>query len=91
VYQIYGALFTALNTSAEFRLRFADRMQKHFFNGGALAKEVYNKTHADTLAQVDPIRLAIIGDVRKYEREYLEMEGRKFFELKESEGELEGG
>lgn len=30
------ALFRAINASAEVRLRFADRIQRHFFNGGAL-------------------------------------------------------
>ncbi|MES2705009.1 MAG: lamin tail domain-containing protein [Verrucomicrobiota bacterium] len=30
------ALFRAINASAEARLRFADRIQRHFFNGGAL-------------------------------------------------------
>ncbi|MDD5381422.1 MAG: FN3 associated domain-containing protein [Phycisphaerae bacterium] len=31
-----GALFQKMRTSAEFRLLFADRFQKHCFNGGAL-------------------------------------------------------
>ena len=30
-----GELFQVLRSSSEFRLRFADRVQKHFFNDGA--------------------------------------------------------
>ena len=31
-----AAIYAALRANAEFRLRFADRVQRHFFNGGAL-------------------------------------------------------
>ncbi|MFO0916591.1 MAG: lamin tail domain-containing protein [Pirellulales bacterium] len=36
--------FSKLRSSAEFRLRFADRVQKHFFNGGALYVNPANPT-----------------------------------------------
>ncbi|HIL68666.1 MAG TPA: hypothetical protein EYG38_02295, partial [Verrucomicrobia bacterium] len=34
-----GRMYRRLRGSEEFRLKFADRIQKHFFNGGALSRE----------------------------------------------------
>lgn len=52
-------LFNRLRTSPEFRLRFADRVQKHLFNGGVLddrGSTFWLKTQKDALkAQVLPI------------------------------------
>jgi len=52
-------LFNRLRTSAEFRLKFADRVQKHFLNGGVLddrGSTFWLKTEKDALkAQVQPI------------------------------------
>lgn len=52
-------LFNKLRTSAEFRLKFADRVYKHMFNGGVLddrGSTFWLKTQKDALkAQVQPI------------------------------------
>lgn len=55
------ALYTLLRESPEFRLRFADRVQKHCFNGGALVKsnmQAHFLTLRDTL---NPIMLDHFG------------------------------
>lgn len=58
-------IFNRLRTSAEFRLRFADRVQKHMFNGGALddrGSTAWIKTQKDVLkAQVEPIINYVTG------------------------------
>ena len=44
-----GRLYTRLRDHAEFRLRFADRLQHHFFNGGAMTP-ASNQSRWNTLA-----------------------------------------
>ncbi len=55
--------FTNLKKSSEFKMKLADRLQKHFFNGGALTPEAtlerYNKLAAE-------INLAIIGESARW-------------------------
>ncbi|MEX2382703.1 MAG: CotH kinase family protein [Opitutales bacterium] len=57
--------FDALKTSPEFRLRFADRVHKHFFNGAALSDEniraVYGELR-DIMGPVIPSFQTHIGD-----------------------------
>lgn len=43
-----------LSQNAEFRMRFADRVQKHFFNNGALSPEATAKLYADISNEMDP-------------------------------------
>jgi hypothetical protein len=43
-----------LSQNAEFRMRFADRVQKHFFNNGALSPEAAAKLYADISNEMDP-------------------------------------
>ena len=43
-----------LSQNAEFRMRFADRVQKHFFNNGALSPEATAKLYADISNEIDP-------------------------------------
>ena len=38
-WKVVPALYTLLKASPEFRMRWADRVQKHFFHGGALTSE----------------------------------------------------
>lgn len=58
-------LFNRLRTSAEFRLRFADRVQKHMFNGGVLddrGSTFWLKTQKDALKSlVQPIITQVTG------------------------------
>ena len=44
-----GRIFQTLRTNADFRLRFADRVHRHLFNGGAL-------TVAENQARMEAIR-----------------------------------
>ncbi len=47
-----------LIANAEYRLRFADRVQKHLFNGGALSPEVTVPRYLEMAAQVEPALIA---------------------------------
>lgn len=47
-------LYTLLKTSAEFRLLFADRIQKHFFNGGALTEDKLQALWMPLKAELTP-------------------------------------
>lgn len=73
--ELYSRLYRA---SAEFRLRFADRMQKHFSEGGALTVEA---NQARWMARANEIEKAIIaesarwGDAREGERIRLDTGG----------------
>jgi hypothetical protein len=58
-----GELFQRLRSSSEFRLRFADRVQKHFFNGGALTNEVAQERWQ---WRADQIEAAIIGESARW-------------------------
>jgi len=48
-------LYTLLRTSPEFRLLFADRIQKHFFNGGALTETNVISRHNALRTQMLPL------------------------------------
>jgi hypothetical protein len=52
-----------LMASAEYRRRFADRVQKHFFNGGALSLE---KIQARWSALAAEVQLAILGESARW-------------------------
>ncbi|MCW5553654.1 MAG: chitobiase/beta-hexosaminidase C-terminal domain-containing protein [Verrucomicrobiae bacterium] len=55
------ALYTLLRVSPEFRLRFSDRVQKHFFNGGTLVKTNMQVTYLQLRNTINPIMLETIG------------------------------
>ncbi len=63
-----GEIYNRLRANAEFQLRFADRLQKHFFNDGALTPEravaVY-ETRANEIAAALVGQSARWGDVRR--------------------------
>jgi hypothetical protein len=50
----YQRIFVKLLTSPEFRLLFADRIQKHFYNGGALSDEKIKARYDSIKAKVSP-------------------------------------
>lgn len=54
-------LFRGLRRSAEFRLRFADRIQKHFFNGGALTDHRVFDRYDDIRNRVTPVTEFVYG------------------------------
>lgn len=56
-------LYANLRHSAEFRLRFADRVQKHLFNDGALTNAA---SQARWQARADQIEAAIIGESARW-------------------------
>jgi len=49
------AIYTLLRVSPEFRLRFADRAQKHLFHGGCLTRESLDRTFFTLCDTVNPI------------------------------------
>ncbi len=57
------ALYTLLRVSPEFRLRFADRAQKHFFNDGGLVKTNQQAIHIALRNSINPIMVETIGAV----------------------------
>lgn len=59
--QYVQALFTWLRVSPEFQLRFADRVQKHFFNGGGLVRTNLQAIYAKLRDAINPIMLETIG------------------------------
>ncbi|NQU26172.1 MAG: lamin tail domain-containing protein, partial [Candidatus Nealsonbacteria bacterium] len=56
-------LYSRLRANAEFRLRFADRVHKHLFNGGALAVE---PAQARWMDRADQIEMAIIAESARW-------------------------
>jgi hypothetical protein len=58
-----GRIFTALRSSPEFRLQFADRIHKHLFNGGVLTPEA-NIARLNGL--VAPIDRAVVGESARW-------------------------
>ena len=56
-------LFQNLRLSEEFRLLFADRLHKHFFNGGALTEEA---AAARWMARADELDLAIVCESARW-------------------------
>jgi autotransporter-associated beta strand protein len=55
------ALYTLLRDSPEFRLRFADRVQRHFFNGGCLVKTNMQAAFYELRNAINPIMSDTIG------------------------------
>ena len=53
----------SLETNPEYRMRFADRLQKHFFNGGALTPE---STKARWMKYADQLDRAIIAESARW-------------------------
>ncbi len=49
------AIYTLLRVSPEFRLRFADRAQKHFFHGGCLTKASMEGVYFSLRDDINPI------------------------------------
>ncbi|NIP94282.1 MAG: hypothetical protein GWO24_12840, partial [Akkermansiaceae bacterium] len=58
-----GRLYNKLQDHPEFRLRFADRLQKHFFNGGAMTPE---SNQARWRALADGIREAMVAESARW-------------------------
>lgn len=58
-----GELFVNLRNSSEFRLRFADRVQKHMFNEGELTTEANTERW---LARAEQVEAAIIGESARW-------------------------
>ena len=56
-------LYTRLRTSPEFRMRYADRVQKHLFNNGALTP---GRAAGRWQARTDEIYTAIIGESARW-------------------------
>lgn len=55
------ALYTLLRNSPEFRLRFADRVQRHFFNGGCLTRTNMTAVAFALRDEINPIMAETIG------------------------------
>ena len=55
------AIYTLLSGSPEFRLRFADRAQKHFFNQGALMQSRITPVFTALRDRIAPIMLETLG------------------------------
>jgi autotransporter-associated beta strand protein len=55
------ALYTLLRVSPEFRLRFADRVQKHFYNNGVMVKTNMQAVYFELRNAINPIMLETIG------------------------------
>jgi hypothetical protein len=56
-------LHTRLMAAPEYRLRFADRVQKHFFNGGVLTPQVAGGIYAARALEIDR---AIVGESARW-------------------------
>ena len=56
-------LYTALRANPEFRLRFADRVRKHFYNGGALSTD---KVLGRWLARRDQVWRAVVAESARW-------------------------
>jgi hypothetical protein len=63
-----------LSDNAEYRIRFADHVYKHFFNGGCLTSE---KTKPLFLSLAKEIELAIIGESARWGDTYMHPPGTK--------------
>jgi len=55
------ALYTLLRVSPEFQIRFADRAQKHFFNGGSMVKTNMQSVFLNLRTTINPIMQETIG------------------------------
>lgn len=56
-------IYNALRQNAAFRARFADRLQKHFFNGGAMSRE---RNAARLQALRDQLELPIVAESARW-------------------------
>lgn len=56
-------VFRRAHQNAEFRMLFADRLQKHFFNGGVMTRTNMNPRWNGLRAQVEPLIAAVSGGV----------------------------
>jgi len=55
------AIYTLLKASPEFRLRFADRAQKHLFHEGTLTKSSIEEKYLELRDAINPVMQATIG------------------------------
>jgi hypothetical protein len=62
-YQLIAQPYYFLSGSPEFRIRFADHVQKHFFNGGALTPEVAAALYREMGQEIE---LAVIGESARW-------------------------
>jgi len=60
---IFEGLWAALKNSPEFQLRFADRYQKHFFNGGASTIQHWTQVFNDLYNQANPLYQSVYSGV----------------------------
>jgi hypothetical protein len=61
VYQVIPILYRAMVTNSDFRLLFADRVQKHLFNGGALTASNVLARYQALKDQLDPTLVHVTG------------------------------
>lgn len=54
-------VFRRAHQNAEFRMLFADRLQKHFFNGGVMTRTNMNARWNGLRAQAEPLIAAVFG------------------------------
>lgn len=59
--QYVQAIYTLLKASPEFRLRIADRAQKHLYNGGALVTSEISEEYNELKDEISPIMLEALG------------------------------
>lgn len=59
--QYVQAIYTLLKESPEFRLRMADRGQKHLFNGGALETSEVTEVYDELRTEITPIIQETVG------------------------------
>lgn len=59
--QYIQAIYTLLKESPEFRLRMADRAQKHLYHGGALVTSEITEIYDELRTQISPIMQATTG------------------------------
>ena len=81
-------IFQSFVASPEFRLRFADRVQKHYFNGGVLTDENIELRHrelAEQMKHVLPDMSPHIGEIWIPRRRAIVMEQMASIDLQRSE------
>jgi autotransporter-associated beta strand protein len=70
-----GMLYTALRQNAEFRLRFADRVHRYFFNGGALTPTVLATRFSAAATKAQPGIFAEQARWGAYRKEIYDLDG----------------
>lgn len=78
MFQLAGGFFSLLYNSSEFRLRYADRYYKHFYNGGAMANATLTPKYDALYAVANPLKQLIYGVVRQKFDAFLCMLGIHF-------------